>query len=147
MCEALIPPPFLQQEKDQRLSSSCGGPRPPSLVAEQVAELLERRALPEAAGLARLVLTILSSRVGSLLLCGRLCLAGRWPYIHKFSQLPLHKRESILQGWSRQTYLFPLRLLFVLIKTLCFYTFFSSVIPLSLSLKFLYIFFFLFFYF
>ncbi|XP_052170930.1 long-chain-alcohol oxidase FAO2 [Diospyros lotus] len=133
MCEALIPPPFLQQENDQRLSSSSssssssrGGPRPRSLVAEQVAELLERRALPEAVGLARLVLTILSSRVGSLLLCGRLCLAGRWPYIHKFSQVPLQKRESILQGWSRQTYLFPLRLLFVLIKILCFYTFFSS---------------------
>ncbi|CAN4093213.1 unnamed protein product [Withania somnifera] len=60
-----------------------------------------------------------------LLLCGRVCLDKRWPFLHNFSELSLNNREALLQRWSRETFLILLRITFLLIKTICFLIFFS----------------------
>ncbi|KAE9460722.1 hypothetical protein C3L33_07374, partial [Rhododendron williamsianum] len=128
ICEALIPPLPLPNENppdDQALHSfyQISGSHPP--IPDEVAELMVKRCLPEPKMLGSLVLTILSTRLGTLLLCGFICLDWRWPFLHNFSQLSLEKREIVLQKWSRQSYFPPLRLAFFLMKILCIYTFFS----------------------
>lgn len=86
-----------------------------------------KRILPEAVILISIVLKLLSTRLGSLLLCGFVCLDWRWPFIHKFSELPLNQREKILQKWSTQTFFVPIRVVFVLLKVLCCYTTYSWI--------------------
>ncbi|KAL2487965.1 Long-chain-alcohol oxidase FAO3 [Forsythia ovata] len=97
------------------------GDQPPYFTAE----LLVKRAIPKAVFIVSLVLKFLSTRLGTLLLCGHLCLDWKWPFVHKFAELPLKKREAILQKWSRGTFLLPLRTVFFLLKVTSFYTFFS----------------------
>ncbi|KAK4848792.1 hypothetical protein QYF36_017392 [Acer negundo] len=130
ICETLIPPLPLETinkefSDDQTILSfyKASGSHPP--IPDEVAELLVKRGLPKALYLVSLVLTILSYRFGTLLLCGYLCFDWKWPFIHNFSQLSLEKREQILKRWSRERFLIPLRVVFVLIKLFCLYTFFS----------------------
>lgn len=84
-----------------------------------------KRCLTRAVVLLRIVLNILSFRLGTLLLCGFSCLDWRWPFILKFSDMSLEKREEILKSWTRKRGLLPFRLVFVVIKIFCLYTFFS----------------------
>lgn len=77
-----------------------------------------------------LVLKFLSSRVGTFFLCGWICLDSKWPFLRSFSELSLKEREGILQKWSRETLLLPLRVVFVLVKIITFFIFFSMVILL-----------------
>ncbi|XP_062080086.1 long-chain-alcohol oxidase FAO2-like [Humulus lupulus] len=130
ICEALIPPlsmDTLGQENPLRRSlhsfyQASGAQHP---IPDEVAQLLVTKALPQAVILVRIVLKILSFRLGTLLLCGHLCLDWKWPFIHKFSEMSVGKREEVLQKWSKQKLLIPLRLVFVLMKLFCFYIFFS----------------------
>ncbi|XP_004296386.1 PREDICTED: long-chain-alcohol oxidase FAO1 isoform X1 [Fragaria vesca subsp. vesca] len=139
VCEALLPPlPFgdpasYYEGKNEELSGTkavqsfyqASGAQ--SGIPDEVADLLVKRAFTEAIILVRVVLWILSTRLGSLLLCGSLCLGDKWPFIHKFSCLPLEKRERVLQWWFRHWFLTPIRLAFLYIKILCVFTFFSRV--------------------
>lgn len=77
--------------------------------------------------LAGVILWLLATRLGTFILCGFLCISQDFPFIHKFSELPLERRESVLKKWSRETKYNPLRLFFVLIKILSQYTFYSMV--------------------
>jgi long-chain-alcohol oxidase len=101
-----------------------------SLNGKQVAELIVKRCIPQAVFLVRLVLQMLSFRLGTLLLCGYLCFNGKWPFILNFSNISLEKREEILKKWSRERHLVPLRIVFVAIKMFCFFNFFSRVMLL-----------------
>lgn len=89
-----------------------------------------KRGQPQAVFLARLILTLLSFRLGTLLLCGYLCFDWNWPFIHNFSEISLEKREKILKNWSRERYLLPLRVVFVMIKMFCLFDFFARVMLL-----------------
>lgn len=91
-----------------------------------------KRVQPEAVLLLSLVLKILSFRLGTLLLCGFGCFDSKWPFLRKFSEISLEKREEILKQWSGHRRLIPLRIVFVLIKLFCFYNFFSRVMFLFL---------------
>lgn len=93
----------------------------------QAAELLHKRILPEAQFVVSSFLRILSFRLGTLLLCGSIAFDRKWPFLHKFSELSLDKREQILQKWSREKRLVPLRIAFVIIKVVFFYNFFSRI--------------------
>ena len=95
-----------------------------------------KRGIPKAVVAVSLVLKLLSTRLGTLFLCGGASLDWRWPFIHKFSELSISKREGILKKWSRGTLLLPLRTVFFMLKVTCFFTFFSLVIksPVSLNL-------------
>lgn len=75
----------------------------------------------------RTITRILSSRLGTLLLCGSLCFGDKWPYINNFSRISLEKREKILQRWFKHRFLTPIRLPFIYIKFLCLLLFFSQV--------------------
>lgn len=106
------------------LSSKISGPQSP--LPDEVAETMKKTLLPEAMMLIKLTLKLLSTRLGSLLLCGFVCLDWSWPFIFRFSELPLKKREEILLKWSSQTnFPMPLRLVFALLKAFCCYTAFS----------------------
>lgn len=122
-CETLIPPfpPCDNKVLHSFFTSSASQPPYPN----EVAELLVKRSKPEALFIIRIVVFLLSTRLGTLLLCGRVCLDKRWPFVHNFSELSLKDREALLQRWSRETFLIPLRITFLLIKIICFFIFFS----------------------
>ncbi|RLN20012.1 long-chain-alcohol oxidase FAO2-like [Panicum miliaceum] len=92
-----------------------------------VAELMVTRCIREAVALAWVVLWVLSTRVGTLLLCGRLCAGGGFPYVRKFADMPPERREAALQRWNRVRWLFPLRIAFAIVKILCHYVFYAMV--------------------
>ncbi|XP_057985027.1 long-chain-alcohol oxidase FAO2-like isoform X2 [Hevea brasiliensis] len=54
-----------------------------------------------------------------------MCFDWNWPFIHKFSEISLEKREEILKKWSREKFFIPLRVVFAAVKIFCLYTFFS----------------------
>ncbi|CAN4093215.1 unnamed protein product [Withania somnifera] len=122
-CETLIPPlpPCNNKALDSFFTTTASQPPYPN----EVAELLVKRSKPEALFIIRIVVFLLSTRLGTLLLCGRVCLDRRWPFLHNFSELSLNDREALLQRWSRETFLIPLRITFLLIKVICFIIFFS----------------------
>jgi len=70
---------------------------------------------------------MLSTRLGTLLLCGTLCLSKKWPFIHNFSNISLENREKVLQKWFKHRFLTPIRLAFLYVKALCLFVFFSQV--------------------
>lgn len=133
ICEALIPPLSLEEIPDDHqalhYSSSsyhtASGSQPP--IPDEVAEMIVKRAQPEALDAMRLFLKMLSLRLGTFLLCGKICFDWKWPFIHKFSELSLDKREQVLNKWSRGKLVITIRLMFMVVKMFCFYTFFSRV--------------------
>ncbi|KAK4492461.1 hypothetical protein RD792_003270 [Penstemon davidsonii] len=135
VCEALIPPlPTVldttvtsngDQLHEMALHSYYKSSAFQSPFPDETAELLVKRGIPKAVAVVSLVLKFLSTRLGTLLLCGHTALDWKWPFVHKFSELSVKKREAILQKWSRGTLLLPLRTVFFLLKVTCFYTFFS----------------------
>ncbi|KAK7257333.1 hypothetical protein RIF29_31220 [Crotalaria pallida] len=96
-------------------------------IPNEVAEMLARRGLIEAVILIRVVLWLLATRLGTLLLCGMLCVGDKWPYINNFSSMSLEKREKVMQRWLKHRFLTPIRLAFAYIKVLCLFVFFSWV--------------------
>ncbi len=46
------------------------------------------------------VLTLLTWRIGCLLLCGASALVGSFPFVAPFAELPLTQREIVLQSWA-----------------------------------------------
>ncbi|XP_047983185.1 long-chain-alcohol oxidase FAO2-like [Salvia hispanica] len=123
VCEALIPSVPINGNPNSHkyyLSSASLSPYP-----HETAELMVKRGIPKAVVAVSLVLKLLSTRLGTLFLCGGASLDWRWPFIHKFSELSISKREGILKKWSRGTLLLPLRTVFFMLKVTCFFTFFS----------------------
>jgi long-chain-alcohol oxidase len=81
--------------------------------------------------LMRIVLWVLSTRIGTLALCGRLCFsAGKssFPYACRFADMPVERRERVLQRWSGARWLFPLKITFVIAKLLSHYAFYTMVL-------------------
>ncbi|KAL7113136.1 hypothetical protein ACP275_04G044800 [Erythranthe tilingii] len=127
ICQTIIPP--LTDDDDDVIT---GGDLPNHVQAfyssngpDEVAELIVKRGVPKAVFIVSLVLKFLSSRLGTLVLCGYICFDKNWPFVRTFSELPLKKRESVLQNWSRQTLLLPLRIAFLLLKIITLFIFFS----------------------
>lgn len=94
----------------------------------KVAEIIRKRGFWEAKILVRLLLKTLSTRVGTLLICGSLCFGKEWPYLNTFSGISLEKRERVLQKWMKHWLLTPIRLAFVFLKFICLFAFFTQVI-------------------
>ncbi|EXB93709.1 Long-chain-alcohol oxidase FAO1 [Morus notabilis] len=133
ICEAFIPPlPLnsLEGKEDppskavQSFYSSSASQNP---IPHEVAEFIVRRAIIEGFLIVKLLLLLLSTRLGTLLLCGPLCFCEKWTFIHNFSRMPLEKREKVLQKWLRHKFLTPIRLAFLYIKVVCLHTFFSRL--------------------
>lgn len=94
----------------------------------QVAELLQQRALPDGLAMLKVVLWLLSFRLGTLLICRSSCLTWEFPFVRTFSEMEVEEREGVLQRWSgERSSLLPLRVVFVLVKVFCLFTFLSMV--------------------
>ncbi|KAL5225455.1 hypothetical protein ABZP36_012094 [Zizania latifolia] len=81
----------------------------------------------EAVALVTVVLWFLSTRVGTLALCGGLCISGRFPYVSRFADMPPERREAALRRWNTTRWLFPLKITFTVIKIICHFVFYSTV--------------------
>ncbi|KAG7991757.1 hypothetical protein I3843_02G094200 [Carya illinoinensis] len=135
VCEAILPPlpsdsldaedHYDRPTKAVNLFSKISGSQTP--IPDQVAELLVKRAVTEGMILVRVILLLLATRLGTLLLCGSLCVSQKWPFIPNFSRLSLDKREKILQMWFKNRYFPPIRVAFLYMKVLCLYVVFSRV--------------------
>ncbi|KAI3852578.1 hypothetical protein MKX03_019997 [Papaver bracteatum] len=136
ICETLIPSitldPVQMKNMDKPPSESVlksfylswGSQKP---IPDEVAELMTKRGLTHGFIMVRLVLLMLSTRVGTLLLCGSLCFSKEFPFVKKFKDISLEKRDRILQNWSRSKYLILTRAAFAMIKSFCFYIFFTRI--------------------
>ncbi|CAO2818610.1 unnamed protein product [Amaranthus hypochondriacus] len=135
MCEALVPPlpPSCVSEEiksdysQETIYSFFGASASQPSIPDEVAELIAKRGMPEAVILIKVVLRLLSSRPGTLLLCGWLCMDHKFPYVHKYSEMTLNKREKLLQRWCKESNITPLRAVFLFIKVVCCFIFFSRI--------------------
>lgn len=99
--------------------------------------MMVKRAEPRVLSFVKVVLAVVSFRLGALLLCGWDCCDWKWPFIHNFSELPVERREKILMKWSSNGHhRLPLRAVFALIKTYCLFVFFSMVKLFAFSINF-----------
>ncbi|XP_075488590.1 long-chain-alcohol oxidase FAO1-like [Primulina tabacum] len=130
ICEILVPPLHNSPQDGSNpdiqsfFKYSSGAQYP---VPDEVAEIIQKRGFWEARILVKLLLKALSTRVGTLLICGALCFGKEWPYLNKFSRISLEKRERVLQKWMKHWLLTPIRLAFVFLKFICLFAFFTQV--------------------
>ncbi|ESQ36532.1 hypothetical protein EUTSA_v10006882mg [Eutrema salsugineum] len=136
ICEAIMPPvPLLSLDLDMKLkvlrndallsffksSSDQSHVRP-----DEVAEVMATKAMPVTVKVVRIVLRLLTFRLGTLLLCGFVCLDKKnWPFLLKFSDISLDKREKVLQKWSTQWYNPLVRIAFMMIKAIFLFYYFT----------------------
>ncbi|PKA65101.1 Long-chain-alcohol oxidase FAO2 [Apostasia shenzhenica] len=134
MCEAFIPSLPVEEaqfssgkgdppSKDLRSFYLASGSQPP--VPDEVADLVVRRGQKEGIYIVKIMLWILSFRLGTLLLCGSLSYRQGFPFINKFSEMSVEQREEILKRWSREKVFKPLRVVFLVVKIFCLYIFYS----------------------
>ncbi|KAK1408091.1 hypothetical protein QVD17_39724 [Tagetes erecta] len=76
--------------------------------------------------LVRLTLLLLSTWIGTLILCGKGCLSNEFPYVSKFSRISAKKREEIMVSWS-VSYFSLLRMFFRSLKFLVPFAYFTQV--------------------
>ncbi|KAL5055119.1 hypothetical protein RYX36_035801 [Vicia faba] len=129
ICEAVFPslPMDDDDESNNDVKSFFNLSASEYPLPHEVAETLVKRGLTEAVILIRVILWLLSTRFGTFLICGFLCLSKKWPFINNFSSLSLDQREKIVQRCLKLRFLTPIRLAFVYIKILCLFGFFSRV--------------------
>ncbi|KAK9733775.1 hypothetical protein RND81_04G091400 [Saponaria officinalis] len=134
MCEAIIPCIKLektcssleQHQNNNSISSFFATSASLHPIPHEVAEIIVKRGVPEAAMLIKIVLKLLSTRIGTLLLCGFMCVdRRRWPFIYSFSEMTVDKREKLLRRWSKESYFTSLRIVFFIVKVVCCFVFFS----------------------
>lgn len=135
ICEVLLPPLSLNSDldgtrkggqADEYVQSFLKASGSQNLVPDEVAEIVMTGGFFEAVLVVRLVIKLLSSRLGTFLLSGFLCIGDKWLHINKFSDIPLEKREKIVQKWFKNRFLTPIRLGFVFLKFLCLMVFFTQ---------------------
>ncbi|KAK8958115.1 Long-chain-alcohol oxidase FAO2 [Platanthera guangdongensis] len=86
---------------------------------------MAKRGQKEATLVVKIVLWLLTFRLGTLLLCGFSCLRRGFPLVDKFSDMTLQRREDVLKKWNREKIFIPLRIVFLVVKSFCFTIFFS----------------------
>ncbi|VAH16296.1 unnamed protein product [Triticum turgidum subsp. durum] len=134
MCGALIPslPPEealdgrrdTPRDKDlERFYLASGAD---STIPDEVAELAFTRCVWEA-GVLHVTLWLLCTRLGTLALCGQLCVSGEFPYVRRFADMPVGRREEALRRWTRARWLIPVKIAFAIVKSLCFNVFYTKV--------------------
>ncbi|CAA0838834.1 Long-chain-alcohol oxidase FAO4A [Striga hermonthica] len=94
----------------------------PQLVGEFIGEKVKHPKIY----LAKLALFLLSTWLGTFVLCGIKSLSHKFPYFQRFSKVSPKKREEILLSWST-SFFFLLRILFAALKIFTLLTFFTQV--------------------
>lgn len=128
ICDAFIPSVLptkdLQDpevESFYRLSGSQNG------IPEQVAELMAKRVKPIGLVMARCLLWLLATRLGTWMLCGSASLKEEFPYLQAFSDIKQGAREQIMLDWSRGRRFAFLKFAFKIFKTCCVFAFYTVV--------------------
>ncbi|CAN1245238.1 Long-chain-alcohol oxidase FAO2 [Linum grandiflorum] len=136
ICEAFIPPfttlpdnitTVIPLKKKEALLSFYGASASQPPIPDEVAEIMVKRGLSEGVLVVKLVLKLLSFRLGTLLLCGFCSLDWKWPFFRNFSEISIEKRQQLLRKWSEEKLIIPLRVVFAFIKFFCLFIFFSRV--------------------
>ncbi|KAF3785877.1 Long-chain-alcohol oxidase [Nymphaea thermarum] len=95
---------------------------------EKVGELMVRRLPKEAVLLVWWVLWALSTRLGTVVLCGRAGLCSGFPFVRRFAEMKQEEREKVLVRWSTMRGLLCFfRLAFAIFKVFSLYVFYSQV--------------------
>ena len=96
----------------------------------QVGGLIAKNVIQLGITIAWMMLWLLSTRLGTFLLCGRASLSEAFPYVQRFAAVPPWKREKILYDWGNATG-FALgslqSLSFKLFKSICLFAFYTTV--------------------
>ncbi|CAE6187537.1 unnamed protein product [Arabidopsis arenosa] len=93
---------------------------------DRAARLMSERLHHPKKWILRAGLWLLSTWIGSLILCGRRSFTGEFPYFRRFCRLPEKQREEILLNWS-SSYFSLLRMFFRSIKLITAFVFFTQV--------------------
>lgn len=92
----------------------------------QLGGLISERLKHPKKWLMRLALWLLSTWIGTFILCGRGSLSTQFPYFQSFAQVSQQKREEIVVSFSL-SYFHLLRMFFKTIKLLTLLVFFTQV--------------------
>ncbi|XP_078427760.1 long-chain-alcohol oxidase FAO2-like [Wolffia australiana] len=133
VCEALIPSldtgmlSLPKNEKESVINSVHAFMRASGAESPLPDEVVRRlvKGLEESTYLIRAAVWALSTRQGTLALCGTGCMSSKFPFVRRFSKLSIRRREKALQKWNRESFFWPLRLAFVILKIHTFYNFFT----------------------
>ncbi|KAJ1382834.1 Glucose-methanol-choline oxidoreductase, N-terminal [Sesbania bispinosa] len=111
ICEVVLPPLPIdalkirkEDQTDDESHKMCSPSGTLLLLAIQSLTRLLRyneEDLIEAVILIRVVLWLLATRLGTLLLCGFLCIGEKWPYFQQLLKHVLEKREKVMQRWLK----------------------------------------------
>nr|GLL18073.1 long-chain-alcohol oxidase FAO4A [Ipomoea trifida] len=92
----------------------------------QVAWLINERMKHPKLNSLLLMLWFLSTRIGTLLLCGKGSLSTQFPFLLRFPEISQQKRERIVQSWATSS-LQSIRNFFTAMKALVLIVFFTAV--------------------
>ncbi|KAI5075362.1 hypothetical protein GOP47_0009438 [Adiantum capillus-veneris] len=119
-----IPAPLSLDANGQvfyELSASKAG------VTSYAAGLIQQKLKPDALRTVKVVLWLLSTRIGTYLMCGHDSFSGKAPFLRSFSEIPFPEREKlILSAWSHSPYLF-FKVVFDALKIFAAYSFYTKV--------------------
>ncbi|XP_060179667.1 long-chain-alcohol oxidase FAO4A-like [Lycium barbarum] len=91
-------------------------------VAWMISEKIQHPTLK----LGKLALWLLSTRIGTFILCGKASLSSQFPYLQNFSKVSPNKREEIVQSWSCSNFKL-IKVFYVAMKVLTLFVFFTQV--------------------
>ncbi|KAF5749114.1 long-chain-alcohol oxidase FAO4A-like [Tripterygium wilfordii] len=128
LCDTLLPSIDVADEDvvDSSLSNFYRTSASMAATPQRVGGLISERMRHPRIWLMKVCLWLLSTCIGTLILCGRHSFSTRFPYVHSFARLPPHKRQQITLSWSL-SFFFHLRTLFLAIKLLTLLVFFTQV--------------------
>ncbi|MCD7469531.1 hypothetical protein HAX54_008635 [Datura stramonium] len=96
----------------------------PQHVAWMISDRLQHPKL----NLCKIALWLLSTRIGTFIICGKASLSSQFPYFQNFSRVSPNKREEIVQSWSCSNFKL-IKLLSVALKVLTLLVFFTQGSP------------------
>ncbi|GAV63740.1 GMC_oxred_N domain-containing protein/GMC_oxred_C domain-containing protein, partial [Cephalotus follicularis] len=126
ICDTFLPSITVSDFNDDsvtmfyRSSASMAG------TPEQLGILISERLKHPKKWLMRVTLWLLSTCMGSFILCGRATLSSRFPFFQSFPQLSQQKRENLLLSWSL-SYFYLIRMFFKSMKILICLVFFTQI--------------------
>ncbi|KAH0642750.1 hypothetical protein KY289_033724 [Solanum tuberosum] len=92
----------------------------------QMAWMISNRLQHPRLNLCKLALWLLSTRIGTFILCGKTSLSTQFPYLQNFSNISPKKREEIVKSWATSCFKL-LRILYFSMKVLVLLVFFTQV--------------------
>ncbi|KAJ7541205.1 hypothetical protein O6H91_10G050000 [Diphasiastrum complanatum] len=94
-------------------------------IPEEVAGMIFKWLKPHLVYSLGIILWLLSTRIGTLMLCGSLSFTEHFPYIQSFPKLSNHKKEQVLLGWKRSS-ISAFQSLFKILKSFCLWNFYAT---------------------